>query len=398
MPIQPTVQPNRVLAVDDSDDNLFLIEAILDGEEYDLSCAKSGEEALGQIAKAPPDIILLDIMMPGMNGYEVTQKIRQDTSLPYIPILLITAHDNTSLVEGLDAGADDFIRKPVDIEELRARVRSLIRLKQTIDAQTHMLRQRDDFVARLTHDLRTPLVAANRMLKLCIEEAFGAVANDAKTAMGDTIKNNQQLLDMVNTLLEVYRHEAGYKTIARTPLNLYEMVATVVEELRPLANEKSLEFKLTDASGQRITNPDAYEIQGDAMELRRVITNLIGNAIKFTDQGMVHVQLEQQAKGPTPTGEFQLTKPVKHWIVLTVVDTGVGISEEDQGEIFKWFRQGKQRRSGSGLGLHLACRIIGMHGGSIEVESEVDQGSTFRMYLPVFEEAKVPATNVPVDG
>ena len=229
-------QAKKILAVDDSVDNLFLVETVLDDNEYHLDSAKSGKEALTRIEASPPDLVLLDIMMPGMDGYEVTRRIRQATQLPYIPILLLTAHDHVSLVEGLDAGADDFIRKPFDIEELQARVRSLLRMKAAMDGQSYMIRQRDDFVARLTHDLRTPLVAANRMLTFCKNESFGQVAKDAKEAITETIQNNQQLLDMVNTLLEVYRHDAGHKSLTMTALNLCDIATDVVNTLKPLAD------------------------------------------------------------------------------------------------------------------------------------------------------------------
>jgi len=378
---------SRILAVDDSPDNLFLLKTVLDSDDYELTCVESGEDALHHVIQSPPDLILLDIMMPVMNGYEVTQHIRQNYSLPYIPILLITAHGQTSLAEGLDAGADDFIRKPFDIEELQARIRSLLRMKRAMDAQRMMIRQRDDFVARLTHDLRTPLVAANRMLQFCREDVFGEVADDAKQAIADTIQNNKQLLSMVNTLLEVYRHEAGQKDLTPAKFNLYEMVATVVKELRPLASEKELNFVFKDGQDKDNFALEKFQIQGDAMELRRVITNLIGNAIKFTDQGGIEVWLQEKENlDQVSVPNFFSAQPNNRsdirWFELTVTDTGVGIAPEEQAEIFKWFRQGKQRRSGSGLGLHLACRIVEMHGGFIQVTSAVQEGSTFRLYLP----------------
>lgn len=375
------VDTSHVLAVDDSPDNLFLIKTILDEEEYCLTCVESGREALQEVQQSPPDLILLDIMMPDMNGYEVTRKLRKDVSLPYIPILLVTAHNHTSLVEGLDAGADDFIRKPFDIEELQARMRSLLRLKRAIDEQANMICQRDDFVARLTHDLRTPMIAANRMLQFCKEEAFGRVADEAKTAIAETIQNNEQLLNMVNTLLEVYRHEAGHKALSEISLNLYEIAAAVVNELQPLAEDKQLDLKLIGYDGKPVTDIEAFRIRGDAMELRRVITNLVGNAIKFTDQGYIHLQFDQTTEVPL---QSDVDRSHKHsgWIMLKIIDTGVGMSSEDQAEIFKWFRQGRQRRAGSGLGLHLADRIVAMHGGEICVESVPSEGSTFTVYLP----------------
>ena len=377
------MRSRQILTVDDSVDNLFLVETVLDCSEYHLESAKSGKEALAKVELSPPDLILLDIMMPGMDGYEVTRRIRQSKQLNYIPILLLTAHDQASLVEGLDAGADDFIRKPFDIEELRARVRSLLRLKAAIDGQLHMIRQRDDFVARLTHDLRTPLVAANRMLTFCKNESFGAVAKEAKDAIAETIQNNKQLLDMVNTLLEVYRHDAGHKTLALSPVNLCDLATAVVNELKPLADEKQLAFEISDAAGSPIADASPYEMRGDAIELRRVMTNLVGNALKFTDQGQISVQLDRSDQAPPNLPTDGDRSDVSTWLAVSVIDTGIGISEADQSEIFEWFRQGNQRRSGSGLGLHLCCRIAKLHGGCIDVESVLKKGSTFTLYLPV---------------
>lgn len=133
MSLQDAPKADRILAVDDTSDNLFLIQALLEDDGYEVSLAEDGETALAQIAQSPPDLILLDVMMPGLDGYEVTRRIRQNVELPFIPILLITAYRRSSVVEGLDAGANDFIRKPVDVEELSARVRALLRLKHDVE-------------------------------------------------------------------------------------------------------------------------------------------------------------------------------------------------------------------------------------------------------------------------
>jgi signal transduction histidine kinase len=370
----------NILAVDDSPDNLFLIESILDDENYDIVCVESGEAAIESIHKNPPDLVLLDVMMPGMDGYEVTRQLRQDLSLSYIPILLITAHDQSSLVEGLDAGADDFIHKPVDVNELQARVRSLLRLKRSIDAQYTMIRQRDDFVARLTHDLRTPLVAANRMLKLCKEDSFGSIPDEAKDAVTSVIRNNDHLLSMVNTLLEVYRHEAGHKALTFSRVNLFDIAETVVEELTPIAQEKHISCQLSVDHGAPDLDQSRFDLEGDYLELRRVLTNLVGNAIKFTDEGTVSVSLSVQSEPPINVPVATQESP--YWLCVAVEDTGMGISETDHKEIFAWFRQGKHRRSGNGLGLHLSQRIAILHGGGIGVESELGRGSCFTLCLP----------------
>ena len=370
----------NILAVDDSPDNLFLIESILDDENYNITCVESGEAAISTVHKSPPDVVLLDVMMPGMDGYEVTRRLRQDTSTSYIPILLITAHDQSSLVAGLDAGADDFIHKPVDVNELQARVRSLLRLKRSIDAQYAMIQQRDDFVARLTHDLRTPLVAANRMLKLCLEDTFGTMPDEAKEAVDSVIRNNDHLLSMVNTLLEVYRHEAGHKALTFSKINLFDIAETVVKELTPIAEEKNLACKVLAESDSRGGQTSYFDLEGDYIELRRVLTNLIGNAIKFTDQGTITVSVTARNQLPNslPVGMSQ----ADGWLCVAVEDTGMGISKTEQKEIFAWFRQGKHMRSGNGLGLHLSQRIAMLHGGGIGVESELGQGSCFTLCLP----------------
>jgi two-component system, sensor histidine kinase and response regulator len=366
-----TTTPSRILAVDDVPDNLLLIEGILDEENYDLQCLSNGAEALQAIGHNPPDLILLDIMMPDMDGYEVTRRIRSNLSLPYIPILLITAHDQSSLVEGLDAGADDFVRKPVNPDELQARVRSLLRLKHSIDEREAVIRQREDFVSRLTHDLRTPLVAADRMLQLFLQEAFCPLSAEMKEAIAAMIRNNQNLLQMVNTLLEVYRFEAGQKKLALSPFRLIDLAQEVVNELQPLAEEKSLSLALNCHGLATSAVHESGTLVGDRIEIRRLLTNLIGNAIKFTDKGSVTVELrpETLATGPCFT--------------IAIRDTGTGIPTTDQMWVFERFRHGKDRRAGSGLGLYLAKRIVEAHQGMIELQSEVGQGSTFTIRLPL---------------
>lgn len=126
----------RILVVDDAPDNILLIETLLETEGYEVSSTTNARTALSMIEKSPPDLLLLDVMMPGMDGYEVTRQIRTNNKLTFFPILLITAYDEASVVKGLDLGADDFIRKPVELDELMARVRSLLRLKQRLRSET----------------------------------------------------------------------------------------------------------------------------------------------------------------------------------------------------------------------------------------------------------------------
>lgn len=365
MSVVKSDQVDRILAVDDVKDNLILVKTLLESEGYEIDLVSDGKTALEKVIHFPPDLILLDVMMPGMDGYEVTQKIRNNPDIKYIPILLITAFNESSVVQGLDAGADDFICKPFDTDELLARVRSLLRLKHSIDEQHRMTQQREDFVSRLTHDLRTPLVAIDRMLALFQQGVFGETPPEMKEPIKVMIRSNQNLMQMVNTLLEVYRFEAGKKTLNLEKCDLPEIAQEVISEITPLAIEKNLVVKLNIDELKDQEN-DSSIVLGDRLELRRVFNNLIGNAIKFTDTGSIEIRI--------------FTEPGA--IVIDVTDTGYGISPEDQAAIFERFRQGKNKRSGSGLGLHLSQRIIEAHGGKIELFSELGKGSTFTIRLP----------------
>ncbi|MBN8563881.1 MAG: hybrid sensor histidine kinase/response regulator [Leptolyngbya sp. UWPOB_LEPTO1] len=363
-PFSRTRTIDRILVVDDTLDNCLLIQAILQDEGYQVELADSGKEALRIIEQSPPDLILLDVMMPEMDGYEVTRRIRANAALPFIPILLTTAYDQPSVAQGLDTGADDFIRKPVHFDELLARVRALLRLKHSVDERDQIARQREDFVSRLTHDLRTPLVAADRMLNLMAQGALGDLSDDVQDAIATMIRSNSNLLTMVNTLLEVYRYEAGRKTLIFSPVNLLELAQEVIQELSPLAIDKQLALKLEAEASEE------YIAKGDRLELYRVLTNLIGNAIKFTDEGSVTVRLIKVDTGLVPA------------IKIEVQDTGAGISDSDRATLFESFIPGKHKKSGSGLGLHLTRRIVEAHNGRINVMTEPDQGSTFTVYLP----------------
>jgi two-component system, sensor histidine kinase and response regulator len=354
--------PDRLLIVDDVPDNLFLVRTILEEEGYEIVTSSNGQEALKIIETEPPDLVLLDVMMPVMDGYEVTRRMRAMEDLPFIPILLITAYDRANAVKGLDLGADEFIRKPIEADELLARVRSLLRLKHSIAERDRIDRQRQDFVSRLTHDLRTPLVAADRMLGLLQDGVLGEISPqicEALTIMG---RSNSNLLEMVNKLLDVYRYESGSKTINLQPLDLKELLDQVVQELKPIAISKNLEL-IADLE-------DIDKVKVDRLELLRVFNNLIGNALKFTESGRVHVSLTSDQSEA----------------IIAIADTGAGVPLEEQPFLFQRFSQGNHQKQGSGLGLYLSHYIVNAHNGKIFVKSpnlDSQKGSTFSVHLPI---------------
>lgn len=369
-PFVKQTKVDRVLIVDDSLDNIFLIQSILQEEGYAIETAENGEEALSKIDEFLPDLILLDVMMPVMDGYEVTRRVRNNIDLPFIPILLITAYDQLSVARGLDTGADDFIRKPVEYDELMARVRSLLRLKHSVAERDQIARQREDFVWRLTHDLRTPMVAADRMLSLLTQGVMGDLSSDVQEAIEIMSRSNQNLLTMVNMLLEVYRYEAGRKALIFSPVDLTILASEVVEELSPIAIHKGLVLELVGVPVGPLL------VKGDRMELYRVMTNLVGNAVKFTDRGRVTLNLTTN-----PGALLNRKTPI---IELAVQDTGAGIPVDEHTMLFESFVTGKHKRSGSGLGLHLTRRIVEAHNGEIKVNSTLGVGSTFTVLLPSY--------------
>jgi signal transduction histidine kinase len=356
--------PDRLLIVDDVPDNLFLVRTILEEEGYEIITLSNGQDALKIIETEPPDLILLDVMMPVMDGYEVTRRVRAMKDLPFIPILLITAYDRANAVKGLDLGADEFIRKPIEADELLARVRSLLRLKHSIAERDRIDRQRQDFVSRLTHDLRTPLVAADRMLGLLQDGVLGEVSPEICEALKIMGRSNSNLLEMVNKLLDVYRYESGSKTINLQSLDLKELLDQVVQELKPIAISKNLEL-----------NADLEDIclvKGDRLELLRVFNNLIGNALKFTESGSVHVSLKSD----------------RSEAIIAIADTGTGVPLEEQPFLFQRFSQGNHQKQGSGLGLYLSHYIVNAHNCKILVKSpnlDSRKGSTFFVHLPIIK-------------
>ncbi len=354
-----TDRTGRILVVDDVPNNLALIEAILTMAGYEVETAQSGLRALERIREHPPDLLILDVMMPELNGIETTQRLKSQTDLPFIPVLLLTASSNSSVIEGLDAGADEFIRKPVDHDELLARVRALLRFKHSVDERDFIAQQREDFVSRLTHDLRTPLVSAERMMGLILDGVLGTVEPPVKEALSTLRRSNLHLLTMTNSLLEVYRYEAGCKQLHCEEIVAYALFKEIYAEFRSIAFLKEIRLALDI--------PEQLIIFADVVELRRIIQNLLGNALKFTDVGGF-IKIAAQA--------------VSEGTEISFTDTGCGISPDEQIHLFNRFVQGNHFRGGTGLGLHHTKKIVEAHGGKIWAKSIPDQGSTFTVFLP----------------
>lgn len=220
---------------------------------------------------------------------------------------------------------------------------------------------RDDFIATLTHDLRTPLLAAIQTLTFFLEGALGELDEKQKLLLSTMQKSNEDLLGLVNALLEVYKYDADKLELTKTNFNIYTLVEQVYNELQPLAQNKEIEFKI------ECTNKDLV-INADRSEIRRVICNLCGNAINYTQNGgRVIITLKNEGSD----------------LIFSVADNGSGIPQEDIPNMFQRFSQGtsKKRSTGTGLGLYLSRQIIESHGGKIWLESTLNKGSEFSFLL-----------------
>lgn len=231
-----------------------------------------------------------------------------------------------------------------------------------VTTQKETERLRDDFIATLTHDMRTPLLAAIQTLKFFLDGSLGELEGRQKVLLSTMLQSNEDLLGLVNALLEVYRYESGKLTLCKTVFSVKPLIEQCCDELRSLADNKNIEFKLECDFGEEV------EIIADKGELKRVILNLCGNAVNYTNkEGKITVLAKAQS------GDF----------IFSVADNGNGIPEEDIPHLFMRFSQGtsRKRSTGTGLGLYLSRQIIEAHSGKIWVESRLNKGSEFTFLL-----------------
>jgi two-component system, sensor histidine kinase and response regulator len=363
----------NVLVIDDDAIDRMSVRRHLKSTQENLQVveAENCKIALEKIKEQAFDCIFVDYNLPDGNGIDLVQQLRQ-LGLR-IPLIALTGQgDEQIAVDLMKAGASDYISKAKIKPDLLYRVvQQCLRIYQAEQEaerakqqREELLAQREEFISRMTHDMQTPLVGANRMLELIQDDAFGDTSASVKAKIGIIVRSNHDLLKMVRDLVEVYTYDAGCKELNRRPVDIRSIIEEVFQELGPLAQDKQLALKLIvrDASLD-------HEILVDRLEMKRVLINLIGNSLKFTEVGGITLTLQ----GSSPTSP---------WLQMTLQDTGIGISQEDQTQLFERFRRGRHKRSNSGLGLYLSRQIIEGHQGKVELQSIVNQGTTFTITLP----------------
>ncbi len=384
----------QILVVDDIETNRHLLARRLARQGYKVVLASSGEEALSKLAQSPLDLILLDIMMPGLDGYEVLSRLKAHPVWRHIPVLMISALDEiSSVVRCIGMGADDYLPKPFNQVLLSARVRACLEKKRLRDQEVRLFQQlqenyeklraledlRDSLTHMVVHDLRTPLTSVISGLQTL--EALCDMDELQSEVLGMALGGGETLLRMINDLLDISKMEAGELKLEYARVDAHRVAQTSLQQVSMLVQSCAMNI-VNDVS------PDLPSLMADEDKLTRTLTNLLGNAIKFTPHGgTITLLAEAPPDGTMRDGETMTG------LRFAVVDTGEGIPPDAFLRIFEKFGQVENRREGrrnsTGLGLAFCKMAVEAHGGRIWVESELGKGSVFQFVIPLAPRRKV---------
>ena len=403
----------KILIVDDEPMNIELLEAMLTLDDYDIIPVGSGAEAIAATQSSPPDLILLDIMMPGMDGYQVTQKLKEDPNTDHIPIVLVTAlQDTEDRVRGLQAGADDFLTKPLDKSELRARINSLLKVKAYHDHLLNYQKELEDEVARRTRKLKkefirrreteVQLIRAQKME--AIGTLAGGIAHDFNNILSAMLGYAELSLVVAEKKSDLCDYLQQICTAGERAKDLVQQILTFSRQggsqMRPAKISVIIKEALkllkstlpaTITLRQKITSTSP--VMADLTQVHQIIMNLATNAAHAMEEkgGLLSVELTDvniPSEGNIQDSDFTPGGFVK----LRISDTGHGMSPDLLERIFDPYFTTKPPGKGTGLGLSTVHGIVKNHNGSITVTSEPGRGTTFEMLFPAAEkETKVEA-------
>ena len=353
-------EKSSILIVDDEQMARDIIEGFLYREGYNLAFATNGQEVLTSLEQAVPDVILMDVMMPEMDGFEVCLRLKSDKRWRHIPVILVTALGSTDdIVRGFEAGADDFLQKPVNDQELRARVRSMLRIKKQYDELQATMNMREDLVRMIMHDMRTPLTTIIGFSELLLLKKI--LVPEAVDTINKIRAQAQELNTFVDDMLIVAKMESGRLNLNQILVDVNELVQRVEENHQIIAQSKSIQLQVK-------LPRETKNILLDTYLFHRVLDNLLSNALKFSPEGStVTLQVEYPEVSPPQ-------------LRIQVFDEGPGVSEPDRELIFDKFEVLSLKQQGVaqvGLGLAFCKMVVEAHNGRIFVEANKPEGSVF---------------------
>ena len=362
----------KLLVVDDVQTNVLLLKALLGKEGYGILVANNGQEALEVIRNENPDLILLDVMMPGMDGFEVAERLKSEEFRCEIPIIFLTALDDTqSIVNGFKLGVGDFISKPFRKEELMVRIKhqlSLVAARRIIEEKNEELRKtiagRDKMYSVIAHDLRSPMASMKMLLNtIMMSVEKDKIDPDIFDMLEMSNKTSEEVFSLLDNLLKWTKSQLGKLTVIPQKLDISGLADGVVEVMNSVAEVKHIKLIRTDH--------ESFFVYVDIEMIKSILRNLISNAVKFCN----------------PDSEIKVgIKAEDGKVIVSVTDSGKGIKKEDQHKLLKdsthFTTYGTNSEEGSGLGLLLCRDFARKNGGELWFESEENLGSVFSFSLP----------------
>lgn len=368
-----TLSECRILIVDDDRLNIRILSGILKAEGYTLAPASSGEEALETYPEFKPDLLLLDVMMPGINGFETCRQLKEKYGEDCAPIIFITAkNESDDVVEGFSAGGIDYLPKPFQPGEVVVRVRTHLQSRILTEHQKALVDQlskanaaKNRFLGMAAHDLRNPLAGIRGLSEFLLDDSMGKLNEDQADLVNDIQSASQSMLQLVNELLDLAIIESGELKIVRKPVDLAELIRKSIFFAKINADKKgtSIEFHQTG---------EPKEIEVDHEKIKQVVDNLLSNAIKYSPpKSTITVESHYSAEEQ----------------VIAVKDQGPGIPDGERDKLFKDFgRLSAQPTAGeksTGLGLAICRKIIEAHGALISAENLPGSGCEFKVTFPI---------------
>jgi len=398
-PHEPDQSPARILVVDDILNNRRVLCHMLTSAGYEVDSVPNGKEALNFVESERPDLILLDVNMPEMDGFEVCRRLKAEAITREIPVLFITARTDTqSMMEGFKEGGVDYVAKPIQIQEILARVATHLKVSQLMESLRHqnerlereMVRRKEaeeaarqanetksQFLSFITHEMRSPLTSVLGFLDLVREDVGDQASSECLDSLTRIRSSGEFLLKLVNNLLDLAKVEAGRMPVVLEDFDPVTWVWDLAKDAEPLVTRNGNQLHL-------VTDSAPKTVRGDATKIKEVVLNLLSNAAKFTKDGRIELKVEEVGQADV------------QYLQMQVKDTGIGMTAEQIRLVFEPYVQATastgRRYGGTGLGLAICKKLCRLMSGDLSVESKVGQGTTFTVQLPVCAQVADPAT------